>query len=202
MKKSIIYVSNNYLIYNKEWYDINSFIKVPNMEKNRIIILLEHQLYISTGYIKKGTSIKEIIHENFGGDENYLVQYFYINKGKKAIIYAVNESKNLIPILKGSVKTKILPIQTYVASIMNKKNKNKSWNLLFKFRNVIYLIMHNSTNIYFSFFTGNEELLMSKINELNIKNNLYVLKDCNINIGYKYENISLGDIFNEKNLCK
>lgn len=195
--KEILYVDKSEIIYKNKKLSIEELRCNINFKKKTIIILINKNLYIKEGIIKRSKTIKDILNEEFNGNMDYLVQYSYFKKGKKGVIYACYGGDILNSLVDFIDNIEIVPIQIYISSLVKHKISNSIWNLIFSYKNTFYFIKHNENYIYFSYLSSDEETFSNKINEYGKIEYLYVLNNWGINININYQEINLGGEINE-----
>ncbi len=182
LKSSIIALNKENLIYEGVSYNYKDFLKEIKLLKNRIIIILNEGIYIKTIHLDSKNNnlqsyIDSYIEEDFGEEEDYLMDY-KINKSKeKLYVYAIKGGRRITKLCKGAKELTVIPIQTIIMNKINKKYETKNYTCFFSYDGVCYYLkvrdkfMESSSNI-----TNIEEVRKWIVN-IELNEVIYITKD-------------------------
>ncbi|EJO5346974.1 hypothetical protein NRP93_001040 [Clostridium botulinum] len=178
----------------------NNIIKIVNMEKRKLYLILEgervYAKFITLPRINSKSKINQIIKNEiiyeFSSIDNILYSYDILKKNKTSmygIIFCINIGNNNI--LKKCMKeckniSGIYSIQFSVLNLYKEYIKEKNYIFLFKHKKYTYIILYSENNLIYSTFVYEKqnqdkelEMVLKKAEDLNVDlNTIY-----GINIG-------------------
>lgn len=149
MKKSIIFVGKDFIVYNKEKYYNDKIAEVSHLFKpNRKIIILEEELRVKQFKSKRNKFkiqgyINNIIENDF--PQNGDILYDYENKNKIISIYYIKGAKRIEKLLENAKDIEVKPIQSILKYAIGKtlKTNNFTCNVIMKFEGIYYYNIFN-----------------------------------------------------------
>ncbi|MGG7176131.1 hypothetical protein ACQPU1_00955 [Clostridium paraputrificum] len=207
MRSKVILLKYNKLIYKGLNYEIKDFIKEKKSVRNRVMYLLDEDLYIKKYIFDKknkidSKDINRIIEEAFGLDEDYLFHYTMNRKRKELSIYAIKGGRKVSKLCENIRKVKIIPIQLEMLKKIKRKIKDKSWGSIFSYKDSYYFISVKDGIFNGSFVERNLEYFLVRIKEFKGEEPLYFdsrIGDINIK---NVKELDFGGIINDKALYK
>ena len=201
MKKNIFFLKGDTVVYNRENYDIDTFIKEFKLPKNIIVYILDEDLFINdyvfTNRIHCREEIDKFIRNTFGNDKDYLFDYKIDWKNKIANIYTIKGGSRLSKICINASDLKVVPLQFEILSYAKRKIKDKSYELVYLHNDSYYFLKVNNNNIKRSVVKDDFDDI-KKLISLDEEVSIYI--DNKIK-GIDYKNIKeiqLGGILDEK----
>lgn len=183
----------------------NGIVTIRKMLNSRLYIILNQSLLINIIKMKKSDIRDKIvqshINHNFGDDKDYLYKYIYLRKEKIIYLYAVKGGESLSQIIDKKYKVSVMPIQMYIFKLLTNRKKWASFDIIFKFNNVLYFIKVNNKIIIENNIENTEDELIKSMKNINISNSAFI--DINLKSDFSkiYNNVSvikIGDNLYEK----
>lgn len=173
MKKSIIFASKDFFIYNKEKYDFDNISEVSHLFRSNIkIVILEEDLLVKQfknkiNKFKLSKFVNNVINNDF--PQNGDILYDYEKKNNNIMIYYIKGARRIERLAVDTKSIEVAPIQLLIKEAMIKtlKCNNFTCNALIKFEKVYYYIFFKEGLFDHGIVEENKEFVL---------NNL--LKDC------------------------
>lgn len=206
MKKSLLFIKENLILYNNLTYDYTSIMEEKNLSSKRIFIILDEDLYIKRLNLENNKrrstlKIQDIINEKFGFSKDYLFNYILLKKGRELNLYAVKGGNRISKLISSGISVKIVPIQVHVFNLMKNIIKIRNFDIIFHYSNTYYYVSINENNINSTFLAKSKDLLINKLTNSILENSLFIdekIKDDFEKVFKGAKVLELGGILNEE----